>query len=429
MSRLRVRKRSRVGAQPGASSETTAPCCGEVVEQLLVRRRVGAVDTAGEHRDRGPARRPGRRGARPGRSRTRHRRPRPRRRRASAGRELGGRRRCRRSWPSASRRSRPGAASSSSRSGPAHPEAERDAAPLLQRLAARRGRRGAGPLGVARHHPPDAQPRRPGRGRARGRAVEPGRDVGEHAPRGLALGAACVVARRAAPSSATSAGQPQVAGLAELAEGQPGQSARRSRRAVIRSPSGRRARQSAARRSAAGARPRPRATPGRSTPRRSATVQASRWTRVAPRRVSRPARARSSSSAGRPGSAATPRAAPGRARAPLSRHGLAGVALGLPVRAARRPAPAPRRSTRARRSGSLASRVGVTAAQVPGDVDPVGDRAGDLAAVVAALHLPAGAPVEAGIGGGSCRTGTGWQASTTIAAGRVAPPTPRPGRS
>ena len=50
MSRLRVRKRSRVGEHPGASSDTTAPCCAEVVQQRLVRHGVRPVDAAGEHR-------------------------------------------------------------------------------------------------------------------------------------------------------------------------------------------------------------------------------------------------------------------------------------------------------------------------------------------------------------------------------------------
>ena len=50
ISRLRARKRSRVGEHPAATSDTTAPCRAEVVEQRLVRHRVGAVHPAGEHR-------------------------------------------------------------------------------------------------------------------------------------------------------------------------------------------------------------------------------------------------------------------------------------------------------------------------------------------------------------------------------------------
>ena len=70
MSRLRARKRSRVGAQPGASSETTAPSRGEVVEQ-----RLGAPPgRRGPRRRPAPPRsrrrRPAPRGGPPGRSRT-----------------------------------------------------------------------------------------------------------------------------------------------------------------------------------------------------------------------------------------------------------------------------------------------------------------------------------------------------------------------
>ena len=56
ISRLRARNRSRVGAQPGAASETTSPDVGDVVEQRRVRRRVGPVGAAGQHRDRGARR-------------------------------------------------------------------------------------------------------------------------------------------------------------------------------------------------------------------------------------------------------------------------------------------------------------------------------------------------------------------------------------
>ena len=55
MTRLRLRNRTRVGDRPGASSETTAVVVAEMLEQSAVGCRVGAVDAAGEHRDRAAA--------------------------------------------------------------------------------------------------------------------------------------------------------------------------------------------------------------------------------------------------------------------------------------------------------------------------------------------------------------------------------------
>ena len=49
ITRLRARNRVRMGAQPGASSETTAPWPARWSRRSLMRRRVGTVDTAREH--------------------------------------------------------------------------------------------------------------------------------------------------------------------------------------------------------------------------------------------------------------------------------------------------------------------------------------------------------------------------------------------
>ena len=56
ISRLRVRNRIRVGAPPGRQLGDDGAGLGEVVEQVAVGGRVGAVDAAGQHRDRRPAR-------------------------------------------------------------------------------------------------------------------------------------------------------------------------------------------------------------------------------------------------------------------------------------------------------------------------------------------------------------------------------------
>ena len=117
------------------------------------------------------------------------------------------------------------------------------------------------------------------------------------------------------------------------------------------------------------------------------------------------------------GAAATARAAPGPGAWPLSRQ---------PRRRSARPgAPAPRRP--ARGSPADDSRHGATGRlrsagrqrrQVADDVDPVGDRAGHLGAVVAALRLAALQRLVRRRRRCSCRTGTGC---------RPAPPSPGPG--
>ena len=93
----------------------------------------------------------------------------------------------------------------------------------------------------------------------------------------------------------------------------------------------------------------------------------------------------------------------------------------------RRPGAARAASTRARtsavgsgrRSGRVAS-VRPDRRDVADDVDPVGDRPGDLAAVVAALHLGARAPVA--------RAASRVEVAARARVARPAPPCPGPGR-
>ena len=131
---------------------------------------------------------------------------------------------------------------------------------------------------------------RPARSRSRSRVEprEPGRDVGAPA-RARSCSARSRSSRTAtAPELGDQRGQPQVARLAEPAQRDPGQPSSSPWRAGHRDPLQRRP-AAAGRRCAAAARRRPRPRPGWPDPRRSATVHASRCTRVAPRRLSRPA--------------------------------------------------------------------------------------------------------------------------------------------
>ena len=121
----------------------------EVVEELLVRGRIGAVDAAGEDGDRRLRRRPGHPGGRPGRCRTP--RPRPRwRRRGPVRRRALPQRRCRR-WSRTWRRRRP----------PAPAGHRGAAAPGPTARAARRPTPGGAPPRRGRRAP-RATPTRPG---------------------------------------------------------------------------------------------------------------------------------------------------------------------------------------------------------------------------------------------------------------------------
>ena len=247
---------------------------------------VGAVGAAGEHRDVGTRRRRAPRGGRPGRSR--RRRPDttgwPARHQGGgdAGGDLGAVGRGR-----AGPDDRDGAASSSSRGGPltqspsggpprwsssSRPHQVVDLAWATRR---RRGPRSGCPAG------PPARGRASG-SRPRSRAAT-SRALGRSGWRRVAERAR---AAATAPSWATSAGDPRVAGLGQPGRARPGPAGRRR----SRRPPGRRPASS----SSGSPWPQPErgvdvgARSGASPPRRSATVQASRWTRTAPRRLSRP---------------------------------------------------------------------------------------------------------------------------------------------
>ena len=257
---------------------------GDVGQQVAVPCRVGAVDAAGEHRDRRPAPRKGTAVSRlvdavggAGHDGDAFGR--------DMGGELAGHRgavRRRRAGP----HDRDGAVRQLVEpTAPPDPQAEGRTAALVQPRRV---------VEVARAGP--ATRRRPGRRtgcpagrRARGRLLGRDRAAGTR-PRWRARRRRARRARRSwtssAPSSATS----------EASRGSPGSASLPSATLASRSASARahgvarqRAEQQRLDRCAAAARCRARGTSGRSRPRRSATVHASRWTRVPPRRVSRPA--------------------------------------------------------------------------------------------------------------------------------------------
>ena len=209
------------------------------------------------------------------------------------------------SWPSASRPRRRRAGELVQPQRPAHPQPERTPPAVLQLAAVVEVVQARRPLRVAGDHEADAQARRPGRALAPGRAPPSlAGDVGEHARRGRAprRGGGAPARRRARRP----ARQPRVARLAEPAEGHPGQPlALVGDEARAGTPDGavttraaleRGQRQRLARAEAQGrvelVDPRSGRLRGR-----SATDQATRCTRVAPRRVSRPAYISASSSA------------------------------------------------------------------------------------------------------------------------------------
>jgi hypothetical protein len=105
--------------------------------------------------------------------------------------------------------------------GTAHPQAQRNTAHLLKGLPRLEVVERRGPLGIAGHDPPDASPGRPVEVTLRVSAPQPGGDVGQHSAR-VAVGEQGGVKGRSAELR-HQPGQPQVAGLAEPAEGQAGE--------------------------------------------------------------------------------------------------------------------------------------------------------------------------------------------------------------
>ena len=205
------------------------------------------------------------------------------------------------------------------------PEPDRHPAALVQVRSPDEVVHPGGPLGVSRHDEPDPARRRGlqlAHGIGGGDAL---REILAHLPC-----AACVQQARAAPS------RRRARGPRRSARGGPApqirDSAARARRSALghwrgraaHAPSrtGRSAADPAAGAAAAawplaaGCATSSSSMPGRSTPARSATDQATRWTRTAPRRVSRPGvDLVVEASHGRLASAASARAASGRARA------------------------------------------------------------------------------------------------------------------
>ena len=173
MSRLRDRKRDRIGAEPGATSDTTRPCCGDALDQRGVRRRIGPFDAACEHRDGRPVdrERPSVRAAVDAEGRPGDDRPAPG---GQPGSQVGGHLLAVGGGRAATRRPRPTARRHSPRwSGPAHPQTPRRHARC--RRAAR-----ATPRRRARRAAHRRSRRSPGRARCRGRP--PARRSGRAGP-------------------------------------------------------------------------------------------------------------------------------------------------------------------------------------------------------------------------------------------------------
>ena len=201
---------------------------------------------------------------------------------------------------------------------PPHPEPERDRRRGPARARSGRGRRA--PSGhSASPGTTKRMPSRSARSRSRAGSSSASRAATsrEHAADVPLLGQVPVhpAARRARRTSAASRGSPGSPSASERDPGQALASSPTARHpaaaatARLTTPPGSSAASAAARRSAAAARPRAPPRPGWSTPRRSATVQATRCTRVAPRRVSRPAYISVSSSAAAGGLSGQPPAA------------------------------------------------------------------------------------------------------------------------
>ena len=245
MSRLRARNRTRGGAQPGGSSETTAPCsrpgaragrgarpgrpgrprrraprptAPPAARAPAVRRLVDAEGGAGDH------------GAvRPARSRRRARGRRPRRR-----------------WSrSATRRPRPSSASSSSRSGPRTHSPSGTPPSSCDRVAVGEVVELGRPLVVAGDDEADA-PASAARARALGssRRAAGAEASGRARSASPRVGEDVLVADAVAPTFVSARADARVAGLGEPAQRGSGHAVRRSRRPA---PSKRRAEQRLAR--------------------------------------------------------------------------------------------------------------------------------------------------------------------------------------
>ncbi len=258
------------------------PRVGDVVEELPVGARVGAVDAARQHRDRRPTHREGAAvgglvdaEGRPGHHRVAL---------------LGKRRTDLTGHPAAVGRRR---ARADDRHRPldrlrqvqraADPEPQRSAPTAGQRLGTVEVAEPGGPLLVTGDHEPDAPL---GRSAQVADRVQRGESLGDVGGQAALVGLAeQPVVDQGRAHVGDEPGEPGIARLTEPAQGRPchpvGRGAHEpAARARVRSSSGLPERSRSATSSSA--------RPGRSTPRRSETVQASRCTLTAPRWVSRP---------------------------------------------------------------------------------------------------------------------------------------------